>query len=744
MKRRRNPSDRNRDEQPPATASASLPAANILRWGLLGGMTALYVVRPLFPSESAAVYGDGMTVVMLWIALAVFWLLGAIGRPVFELRFGWIDAAVLLLVAWCGVSAISVMWHGAPRPAINMFWEWLGLGLAFLLARQFIATAMEARAVAAVMIAVAVSLAGYGLYQRVYEMPNSRAMYEADPDRAMRDAGLWFEPGSPERILFESRLGNREPMATFALTNSLAAFLSPWLVILFGMILDSRHNRRRLIALLLCAVPIVICLVLTKSRSGYIAVAIGLVAVWFLSRRDKLHIGWRLPAAIGLAMVVGVAGLSMSGLGGDLLQRATRSFGFRVHYWRSSVKMIADHPIVGCGPGNFQNSYTQYKLIEASEEVADPHNFLLEIWATAGTPALLAFLAVLFGFAWSSSSNTVGQVSNLPESNLSSTPGSAHLQVVPGNTDDVSCPPLYVMAGGLCGFLLAAPIGLLSAAPPGIASLLLGIPLAIATLGLLWNWVQDGQLPRWLPALGVVTVLIDLLTTGGIAFPSVAGSLWLLMALGLQGRRPRGSHPTVAWGALAVAIALAVACYCSAYGPVLGCQAEMRLAEREPLRAVEHLEAATVSDPWAVDPWRQLAAVELERWWQRPNPEDFARFEHARAKALELAPNSASLWLTAGDWSARAYSKTGPDGKRFAPQAGASAIEAYDRAVQLYQNSTLYRAKLANAYRAVGDWSGFRREAKTALEMDDLTSYSDKKLPAAVRDRLVADLKDAP
>ena len=63
--------------------------------------------------------------------------------------------------------------------------------------------------------------------------------------------------------------------------------------------------------------------------------------------------------------------------------------------------MIADHPWPGCGPGNFQEVYTEYKLPKASEEIADPHNFLLEIWATAGTPAALAFLGVLGCFAWS-------------------------------------------------------------------------------------------------------------------------------------------------------------------------------------------------------------------------------------------------------------------------------------------------------------------------------------------------------
>ena len=84
-----------------------------------------------------------------------------------------------------------------------MLWEWVGMGLCFFLARQFIVTPREARAVAAVMVALAVALSGYGLYQYAYEMPQTRAEYEADPDRALRDAGLWFPPGSPERKLFE-------------------------------------------------------------------------------------------------------------------------------------------------------------------------------------------------------------------------------------------------------------------------------------------------------------------------------------------------------------------------------------------------------------------------------------------------------------------------------------------------------------------------------------------------------------
>ena len=49
----------------------------------------------------------------------------------------------------------------------------------------------------------------------------------------------------------------------------------------------------------------------------------------------------------------------------------------------------------GVGPGNFRAAYLRYKLPESSEEILDPHNLFLEVWATAGFWALLALLAAL-------------------------------------------------------------------------------------------------------------------------------------------------------------------------------------------------------------------------------------------------------------------------------------------------------------------------------------------------------------
>ncbi len=711
-------------------------------------MTALLVARPLFPSESAATHGDGLSTVVLWIALAVFWLLGAIGRPnhnsplplgegqgvragsSFALRFVWIDAAVVLLMVCQAAATLWAVRHGSPRPAINVFWEWIGLGLCFLLARQLIDTQREARAVAAVMIALAVALAGYGLYQRAYELPNTRALYQADPDLAMRDAGLWFPPDSPQRKLFEDRLKNDEPMATFALTNSLAGFLAPWLVVLAGIACSGLQNRKRLLGVIILLVPVAVCLFFTHSRSGCLAALLGLALVWPIARGKISRFGWKMPSAVILAGVVLIA---VAATVGKLdYETAQKSLGYRLQYWRSSLDMIDDHPWLGCGPGNFQDAYTRYKLPEASEEVADPHNFLLEIWTTAGTPAALAFLAVLGCFAWTTFRDERQESNNSPEPRLP-TP-----EPRTPNPDAW----LFVLAGGAVGFLLSLPLGMLSAAPPGATAVLLGLPLACIAVALLLGWIRDGHLPRLLPALAVAVLLINLSAAGGIAFPGVAGSLWLLMALGLVGQQPQMLRTVWAWAALCGAIALAVACYATAYSPVLGCQAQLDLSKRNPARAVDHLETAAATDSWAAEPWRRLAAVEFDNWRRSPNNDAYQRFERAAANLTRLAPNSAQSWSAIGDWYSQAALITDRSGNRIAPDAIEKTAEAYRRTVDLYPNSALNRAKLAEAYRTAGDREAYRREAKTALRLDKATPHADKKLPAALRDRLKYNLSD--
>ncbi len=705
-----------------AAPSPSSPRHSPRAW-LLAGLVALFVARLLFPTESA-VYGDGMPVVMLWIALAVLWLLGAIGRPNWEVRFGWVDTVVCALIAWHTLTGVVAAFAGSPRPAVNMTWEWLGMGLSFLLARQLVRTQREARAVMAVMAALAVALAGHGLYQYVVEIPAMRAAYAADPAAALREAELGFEPGTPQAKVFEDRLQGTEPMATFALTNSLAGYLAPWLVVLLGAVLLGAPTRKAVLFGLLCVVPVAVCLVLTKSRSAYAAVAVGLVLLgglaWHGRRGRRVRWKWAIAAGSVLVVAVGLAAAT-GGLDRKVATEAGKSLGYRVQYWQSTLRMIAERPILGRGPGNYQFEYTRYKLPEASEEVADPHNFLLEMWATAGTPAAVALVVVLGGFFW-----RMGVVMQA---------GGEDLAPLTMRAEEDADAAWFAVAGGAAGFLLAVPLGLLSWAPPGLAPILLGMPLAALAMVALLGWIRNGRMPQWLPAVGVVVLLVHLLAAGALGFPGVSGTLWLLLAVGLAGDAPRDMPRAAAFAALTLALIAALVCHQTAYEPVLQSRRAMQEA-REAAGAGQGeqvetwLRAAAAADPMAADPWRDLAAFMLQAWEQTGSVQALEKFREADAAVVQREPNSATAWRTSGDWRLRVYERTG------SPEDAERAVAAHERAVALYPGSGQHHARLALAYRAAGKMALFRQEAAEALRLDGITPHADKKLPDAIREEL--------
>ena len=734
---------------------------------MLAAAAALLIARPLFPSESASM-GDGLALVMLWLALALFWLLESFWllraegarRAVLPIRFGWVDAAVLALAAWHSLAALVAITHTAPRPAWNMLWQWVGMAVAFLVLRQLLRSEREGRALVATMIALALGLSVYGFYQTAVELPASRALYRNDPDAALRAAGVWYPPDSPQRELFESRLANTEPLATFALTNSLAGLLAPWLVVAVGIGLygwprtregdktapraDPPTGLRRLWnevsartgPVALVAVVIAVCLVLTRGRSALAATFLGLVLLGFDTRFGRRY-GLRSLLAVAVVASLVVSAAAAAGtLDRGMLLGAGRSLLFRLEYWRATAVMIAERPLFGCGPGNFRDFYTAHKLPEASEEVADPHNFLLEVWATAGTPAALALAAALGIFFYLSFCCRQKRTAQ------ESTGG----ETAPG----WSAAPWPIYAGCAAGFLLALPIGLTSQAPPNLAATLIALPASGLGLALLHPWVDRGRLPPHLPAIAVAVLLIHLTAAGGIGYPGVAGTLWLLMAVGLT--VPGSDSPQAATesdagqachastrlgrrgvGALAlVAGGLTVACYVTAYAPVTRSRAVLgeALVAQDPRRVEALLEAAAAADPLAADPWSYLAAWHFQRWSEAPSAEHLAGFEAASRKVLDLLPHNSGAWELHGTRLLAVYQHSG-DGSR-----AEEAVGSLHRAVELYPNSATTRGKLAVALKVSGDRDAARREADRALRLDRLTPHPDKKLPAELRQRL--------
>ena len=748
---------RKRNRKPPTVGHAAKAASSEdtpfgvaslgdrMRPWLLGAVISLFVARVMFPSESAASEGDGQIVVMLWCLLAVVWALGAVSQREVRVRFGWTDAAVWALIGWHTLASLVAVRNGAPRPALNMLWEWIALGIAFFLVRQIFTGRREARAAVAVMIALAVALSTYGLYQYCHELPTTRAMYERDPDGFLRGVGLYFAEGSPERELFENRLASVEPFATFALTNSLAAYLAPWLAVALAIaivgfsvrekpndsatpseagtpgpvawVLDRSPWTTRL-GIACLAIPVIGCLLLTKSRAGYLATIAGigpLAAVWWRGRQASVRMGWKPVLVIAAVVILLAAGIwgaaAVGGLDVEVLSEASKSLGYRVQYWQSTAQMIADHPWLGCGPGQFQDAYTFYKLPEASEEIADPHNFVLEIWATAGTPAVVGLLAVLTAFVWS----------------LCRTPGGQAIAKVPDHNEEASTNdvPGCVLGGGIAGLVLAVPVSLASLAPSSEVAVMVGMLPAIFTIVILAPWIWVGRMPGSMAAIGVGALLTCLLFSGGIGAAGVSGTLWLLLGLGLNTARCNRAwvvsrHASAA--ILTVAVVLSVCCYASSYRPVIGWRTAKEAAVFDPAAARSHLEKARSADPLSAQPPSGLAVLIYQRWEANQTADGFDALQECYESAVRLDPHSHSTWHHFAELFHRMGRKTGE------LEQIDKALEACSRAVSLYPTECRYRAELSEILDLSGNVAGSIREAAEALRLDQVTPHLDKKL----------------
>jgi O-antigen ligase len=757
-----------------------------LRRVALGLTAMLFVVRAYFPSEDAE-SGSGLIWVFAILADSAIAIASSLFSGTTRLRWSWADAAVLALMLLVGLSTT----HAADRrPAITMAWEWAGLGLLYFLARNLPRTRAESAAMAGAVVATAVAVATYGLYQIPVEFAQLRNLYETRPDFVLLQMGV--APGTPSAEALRNRLFSNEPFSTFALPNSLAGFLVGPMALGFAVALENlkREGRgSRLKALAFAAVPALVllaCLLLTKSRSAYIGLFVGLLVLAWRARR-AIPSRYLAASGIGLAgLVVAlvVAGVATRQLDVQVITEGPKSLRYRWEYWVGTWGVITDAPSPyastglaelsmgpaeedsgrssrtfwsGLGPANFATPYLRHKLPEASEEIRDPHNMLLETWATGGLFAMLALMAALgIGLR-----ETLGPGRPSEAESIEPAPHPA-----PKSGRDPGAPPAgtgwLIVSAGL-GWLAVWVMGKLN--PMTQADLLArwlilgaGWGLAILLGAALWR-------RRPIPAAGlgvaVLALSINLLAAGGIGIPSVAMSLWVLLALGLNLREDRACGRLRVAGGLGPSVLLAVAWAALAgtfFGAVIpawksdaaleegNALMAMRPPAYEPARAA--YTRAVEADHYSVKPWLALAELEYQYW---RSPEVLKRKE-PRWKRVQILIDDAldPKWRNPNNLEIRrrqaAYARAilrdlPQDAKPIALiDLNATIAKACRWRARIYPTSATIRAELAQASADIGMYPDAVREAKQALLLDERTPHGDKKLPGKLRDYLQAQI----
>ena len=391
----------------PAVRSLPLQCIN-------GVILTLFLLRFFDVTESAG-QGDTLWVVGMWMFALLMSAVVAWRTPIPTIKFGWLDLSVAVLVAGHMISGVVVACsNGEKRLAVNLAWEWCGIGIGWFLLRQSLSQTGFRRDLLAGLVAVGTVTAGLGLYQHYVEFPRLVARYGPLFDQLRQASEIEkvtlrkqlakdnIPTDGAAVILFEKRLrDSREPLGFFALANSFGGLLAVCLLVtaIYATSVSTVDGpvrwRRRLHWIVMAAV-IGWCLVLTKNRTAWIGAMAG-IAVWGLSvgRVKRGQIRAAVVGAILVATVLVGGGLTLiGGLDRQVITEAPKSLQYRLHYWAATWAMLRDHPWLGVGLGQFRSQYLQYKLPEASEEIADPHNLFLDVAANGGVIALLGLIGI--------------------------------------------------------------------------------------------------------------------------------------------------------------------------------------------------------------------------------------------------------------------------------------------------------------------------------------------------------------
>ena len=183
----------------------------------------------------------------------------------------------------------------------------------------------------------------------------------------------------------------------------LSAYTAP-LAVLTGVWGLSARRRDARIGLLLLAFLLVLVMLLTGSRGGWISLAAGIAVFATLTaisdpRLRKLIRRFALPLGIGIAALIAAGALVLIAVSaspghasGDLL---------RSDLWRGALRITADHPVLGVGVGEFGRAYRLDRdPTYVDNRLGTAHNFYLNTLAETGIVGAAVALALGIALIW--------------------------------------------------------------------------------------------------------------------------------------------------------------------------------------------------------------------------------------------------------------------------------------------------------------------------------------------------------
>ncbi|MDB5296679.1 MAG: lipid core-O-antigen ligase-like enyme, partial [Phycisphaerales bacterium] len=349
---------------------------------------------PVEPGGTAIPYGPGPAAGLLLDLLAGLCPLLVLVRrwvdPAYALRLAWSPLAFAVLAAW---AVVSTAWAGDRFAALVSSCHLLAAAGVLWAVAQIVRTPAHARLLAGVCVGLLGVLLAHGLWYQLVDRADLRHAWETNRDELLKARNV--RPGTFEYTQFENKILRGELMGFSASPNTYAAAIVLLGLVVLGATAQFVRDRRWASAATMLAVLAVAAgvLPLAQSRTGDITAALGAAAVGaaavfaptFRRRSTLLYVAGALGVAAVAAFVVGY-GLSRGTLFHD-------SLNFRWRYWVGSFQLWKLHPLAGVGWENFGPHYLGVRMPEATEEIKDPHNYLVRFAAELGGVGGLLALA---------------------------------------------------------------------------------------------------------------------------------------------------------------------------------------------------------------------------------------------------------------------------------------------------------------------------------------------------------------
>jgi len=191
-------------------------------------------------------------------------------------------------------------------------------------------------------------------------------------------------------IYERSMEGIKQSYVTLINPNILAGYLILIIPIVSSLLFYAPKGSKKAL-LAFSFITMVICLILTRSRAGWLALVGAMIFLVIIEKRKRLAIGLTLVLIVVTSILIPSVRTRLVTIF-DLNSLVNEE---RIYGAKSALQMIKDYPLTGVGVNNFYHVYPQYQLPEAREHLIHAHNIFLQIGAEMGLFGLAVFLWLL-------------------------------------------------------------------------------------------------------------------------------------------------------------------------------------------------------------------------------------------------------------------------------------------------------------------------------------------------------------